>query len=411
MSRQTKISATSSPAQAKKRGLLAMRVLYFLYFGALGGYWTYLNVYYQEIGLSGTQIGLVNTLSPLISIFAATMWGIVNDKLGRPRLIFRITMPGVIAASFGLSLVHNFYLIILFSCLLSFFIAATIPLLDNTTLRLLGDESDRYGQYRVTGSFGFILTSFLSGYLYEITGLHTIFYTYMIAMALLLAASNFLPDEPVHIPGSVWGGLNTMVRQPAWVVFAVSAFLMWISNNGAMNFIGITVKELGGTESLIGIVWMASSLIEIPVMLTSDRLLRRFGSTSLIIVSLSVFTLRGVFLAMMPAPEWAPWISSLGGLSFSLYWVASVKYANESAPDHLKSTAQSLLFSIMNLAGMAGSLNAGWLYDNLGFRGLFWVTAMIAGAGLILFIAGRLVLNRRAVGNDKPSDKAIAVDP
>ena len=74
---------TTLQSQAQSRGLLILRVLYFLYFGALGGYWTYLNVYYREIGLSGMQIGLVNTLSPLVSIFAATMWGMVNDRLGR----------------------------------------------------------------------------------------------------------------------------------------------------------------------------------------------------------------------------------------------------------------------------------------------------------------------------------------
>jgi MFS family permease len=140
VNRQNIFLATSAPGAAQARGLLAMRVLYFLYFGALGGYWTYLNVYYKQIGLSGTQIGLVNTISPLVSIFAATMWGLLNDRLGRPRLILRITMPGVIAACFGLSLVHNFFLIILFSCLISFFVCATIPLLDNTTLRLLGEQ-------------------------------------------------------------------------------------------------------------------------------------------------------------------------------------------------------------------------------------------------------------------------------
>ena len=386
------------PNPARKRGLLAMRVLYFLYFGALGGYWTYLNVYYKDIGLSGTQIGLVNTLSPLVSIFAATMWGMVNDRLGRPRAMLRIAIPGVIAACLGLSLAQNYSLIILCSCLMSFFLSAVIPLLDNTTLRLLGDQSDRYGQYRVAGSLGFIVTSLASGYLYEVTGLHTIFYTYVTAMVLFLAAASFLPNERVHIGGSVWGGLSKMVRQPAWLIFAASVLLLWISNNGAMNFIGITVQEMGGSDSMIGLVWMASAITEIPVMLTSDRLLRRFGSTALLVVSLSLFTLRGVLLALMPTPEWAPWVSALGGLSFSLCWVASVKYANESAPDHLKSTAQGLLFSIMNLAGMAGSLNAGWLYDNLGFRGLFWATAAFAAAGLLLFLIGRFALNRQAAG-------------
>ena len=397
MTLSTQPSGPTAPSNlAQKRGLLALRVLYFIYFGALGSYWTYLNVYYQEIGLTGTQIGLINTLSPLAAIFAATMWGIVNDRLGRPRTLLRISIPGVILSCLALSLVKDIYLVILFACLMSVFVSATIPLLDNTTLSLLGEQSDRYGQYRVTGSFGFILCSLASGYLYERTGLHAIFYVYMIAMAIFLVAASFLPAARVRISGSVWGGLNKMVRQPAWLVFASAYLLLWIANNGAMNFISITVREMGGSDSLIGIVWMASSLIEIPVMLTSNRLLNRFGSTALLVISLGVFTLRGVFFALMPAPSWAPWIASLGGLSFSLFWVASVKYANESAPDHLKSTAQGLLFSIMNLGGMAGSLSGGWLYDNIGFRGLYWASGLTSAAALVFFLVGRFFLSRRA---------------
>ncbi|MBE0696118.1 MAG: MFS transporter, partial [Anaerolineaceae bacterium] len=183
---------------------------------------------------------------------------------------------------------------------------------------------------------------------------------------------------------------NQMIRQGAWMVFALSALLLWISNNGTMNFIGITVQEMGGSDRLIGLVWMMSAVAEIPIMFTSDRLLRRFGSTRLLITAFSIFTIRGILLAIMPAPEWAAAISMLGGVSFSLFWVSAVSYANDSAPDHLKSTAQGLLFSIMNLAGMAGSLNAGWLYDHLGFRGLYWTTAAVAAAGLVLFVVGRL---------------------
>ncbi len=372
-----------------------MRLLYFIYFGGVGAYFTFLNVYYREIGLSGTQIGLVNTLSPLVSIFAATMWGLLNDRWGQPPKVLRITIPGTILACLALSFVHSFPLIILFSCLMSFFICATIPLMDNTTLRLLGEARSRYGQVRVTGSFGYILATFTTGYLYEVTGLHWIFYTYAAIMGLFLLVAIRLPNEPVRISGSIWGGLGQMVRQAAWVVFAISSFLLWVSNTGTFTFIGITVREMGGTDRLIGLVSMMSAVTEIPILLTSDRLLRRFGSTALIVAAFCFFTLRGVLLAIMPAPEWAAPISMLGGISFSLFWVSAVGYANDAAPEHLKSTAQGLLFSIMNLAGMAGSLNAGWVYDEFGFRGLYWTTAAVALAGLALFTLGRIRFARR----------------
>ena len=379
----------------QQRGLLIMRVMYFLYFGAVGAYWTFLNVYYRQIGLSGTQIGLVNTLAPLVGIFAATLWGALNDRLGNPRLVLRIAIPGVMLSALGLSFATTYLPIVVLTCLLSLFNSANIPLMDNTTLRLLGERRGQYGRYRVLGSAGFILTSLVSGYVYAVTGLHWIFYAYALIMGGLLLASAWLPNEPVRLTGSLWGGLGPMVRQRAWLIFAICAVLLWISNNGTMNFIGIAVQGMGGSAQLIGLVWMMSAVAEIPVMLNSERLIGRFGHARLLIAAFAAFTLRSALLAVMPHPEWAAVISILSGLSFSLFWISAVAYANDSAPEQLKSTAQGLLFSILNLAGMAGSLGSGWLFDVTGPRGLFWAMSAAAFLGLVIFGAGQIRRPRR----------------
>lgn len=372
-----------------------MRILYFLYFAAVGAYFTFINVYYRSIGLSGTEIGLVNTLPPIVAIIAATMWGMVNDRLGQPRLVLRISVPGVILSALLLSQVRTFGWITLVACLLAFFNSATIPLMDNTTLRLLGEERGHYGRYRVLGSVGFIIVALSVGYIYELTGYVWIFYSYAIIMGLFTLAVSGLPNERVRLSGSVLSGLGTMVRQPAWLVFAISAFLLWISNNGTMSFIGIVVQSMGGSAPLIGLVWMASALTEIPIMLTSDRLLKRGGPTLLIAIAFVLFIVRAVLFALMPSPNWAPWVGSLGGLAYSLFWMSAVTYANDSAPEHLKSTAQGVLFSLLNLAGMVGSLFSGWMYDAAGPRGLFWAMAAFATAGMVIFVVGRVVFRGR----------------
>lgn len=391
----TAVDASLEVPLHRERGLRSMRTLYFLYFAAVGAYWTFINVYYRSIGLSGTEIGLVNTLPPLVAIFAATMWGMLNDRLGQARLVLRISVPGVILSALLLSQVRAFGWIVVMACLLAFFNSATIPLMDNTTLRLLGEERGHYGRYRVLGSVGFIIVSLGVGYIYEITGYQWIFYSFALIMGLFVLAASGLPNERVRLSGSVWGGLGTMVRQPAWLVFAISAFLLWISNNGTMAFIGIVVQGMGGSAPLIGLVWMASAVAEIPIMLTSDRLLKRGGPTLLISLAFVAFIVRAVLFALMPSPNWAPWVASLGGLAYSLFWMSAVTYANDSAPEHLKSTAQGLLFSLLNLAGMAGSLFSGWMYDVAGPRGLFWAMAAFATAGMVIFVVGRVVFRNR----------------
>lgn len=387
--------AENADSHTKTRGLAVMRVLYFLFFSGIGAYWTFINVYFNSIGLTGTQIGLVNTLAPLVGIIAATLWGIFNDRLGNPRLLLLIAAPGTVAASLLLSTAHTFGAILACAGLLAFFNSAFLPLMDNTTLSLLGERRGQYGQYRVAGSFGYILTTLVVGWAFGLTGLHALFPTYAGIMILFALASTRLPSQPIRMTGSLLGGLGQMVRQPAWLLFAVSVTLLWISNNGTMNFIGITVKEMQGSDFLIGLVSMASAIAEIPVMLSGERLLHRLGHTRLLVTAFILFTVRGALLALMPTPEWAVAINLLGGLSFALFWTSAVVYANESAPAHLKSTAQGLLFSILNIANMAGSLSSGWLFDQVGYRGLFWGMAAISLTGLVVFSAGRLFFRRR----------------
>jgi PPP family 3-phenylpropionic acid transporter len=381
-----------SPGELEqRRGLLAVRVLYFLYFAGVGAYWIFLNVYYASLGMSGTQIGVVNTLAPLTAIVAATLWGVLSDRLGQPRKVLRIAIPGVIVSTLLLSTARPFGLIILFACLVALFNSATIPLLDNTTLRLLGERRGQYGRYRVLGSVGFILTSLAAGYLYEVTGLTWIFYVYALIMLGLVLAAAGLPHQPVRLAGSsVWSGLGQMVRQPAWLMFAIASTLLWIANNGTMNFLGITIEQMGGAERLIGLASMVSAVAEIPIMVYSERLLRRIGPAWLQVAAFALFVARGALLAVMPRPEWAIGAGVLGGVGFAFYWISAVAYAHESAPEHLKSTAQALLFSLLNLAGMAGSLFSGWLFDQAGHSGLFWAMAASSALGLVVFGWGQV---------------------
>lgn len=369
-----------------------MRVLYFLFFAAVGAYFPFMNVYLREIGLTGTQIGTINTLSPLVGIFSATLWGMLNDRLGDPRLVLMIVTPGAVVAALLLSTTQSFWLLVLYAGILAVFTSAMIPLMDNTTLRLLGNRRSDYGMYRVAGSVGFILVSFGAGYLFQRTGLHYLFYAYALIMGLFALAASRLPVERIRLAGSLLAGVGQMVRQPAWMIFAVSAMLLWISNNGTMNFIGITVKGMGGSDSLVGTVSMMAAVAEIPIMLIGARLLERVGHTRLLISAFVVFTARAALLALMPAPEWAAWISVLGGAAFASFWLSAVAYANESAPEHLKSTAQGLLFSLLNIANMGGAITSGWLYDQVGGQQLFWGMAAFSAAGLLVFTVGRLRL-------------------
>jgi predicted MFS family arabinose efflux permease len=260
----------------------------------------------------------------------------------------------------------------------------------------LGLKAGHYGLYRMWGTLGFIVTSSIGGVILQRIGLIYVFPWYALTMTMMLLVSRGLPDQPSRIQMPLLNGLSEIIRQPAWVLFAISTFILSAAINGMSNFLGVTVKEMGGTDTLVGITWMVGAATELPFLLFSALLLSRLGTEKLLPFSFLIFALRIGLFGLMPSPEWAPVINLLHGLSFGLYWFSSVSHARSLAPENLKATAQGLFVSVISLANMLGAVASGWMFDHLGYRTLFFVLsgACMLAAGVL--VVGTLLARRKA---------------
>ena len=386
----------SGAAPTPSRALLTVKALYALYFGGLGIYFTFINVYFHSIGLSGTEIGLLGAIAPLVAMFASAIWGLLSDRTGQTRLLLMLASAGAIITALILSTAQTFVALIPLVAIFSLFNSAIIPLVDSVTLTLLGDQRERYGAQRIWGSIGFIVTSSASGFLVSALGIHVIFAGFAVALGLHLCMLTFLPDQPIEMRGSIVRGLPGLVQQPAWVLFAVSVMLIAIAGNAMGTFLSVTVKTLGGSDSLVGLGWTIAALSELPVMAGSAWLLRKAGPARLLMIAFLAYTVRMFLYSIAQAPEWVLAINSMGGVSFALYWISSVTYANQLAPAGLKATSQGMLATLTNLAGILSLAVAGWLFDLRGPSGMFQVMAIVCATALTVFVTGRLWLRQRA---------------
>lgn len=375
--------------------LRRLKLLYFtLYFGT-GIFFTFSNVYYRHIGLSGTQIGIINTVAPLVGVFSSVLWGFWSDRSGDTRRLFAAATGGAALAVLSVALSPNFGLILASIAVFAVFNSAIIPQLDSTTLRVLGSQAGYYGLYRMWGTIGFIVTSAIAGPILERIGLIYLFPGYALALGTMLLLSRGLANHPARLQTPLIGGLREIIRQPAWVLFALSTFVLSAASNGMSNFLGVTIKEMGGPDSLVGITWTIGAATEIPFLLYSAALLKRFGPGKLLPFSFVFFALRIFLFGVMPTPEWAPVVNLLHGPSYGLWWFASVSQARNLAPEHLKATAQGLFISVISLANMVGALASGWMFDHLGYRALYFVLAGASAAAAALYLVGARAADRK----------------
>jgi PPP family 3-phenylpropionic acid transporter len=387
----------SDQAHQGRNPLPVARLVYFLYYTGFGIYLPFINIYYADIGLSGLQIGLINTLSPLVGMLSAPVWGILNDRYGKTRVLLAVAVVGSILAGWGISAAGTFIVLVPITGLFSLFYSTIQPMLDSNTLLLLGNQRERYGSIRLWGSAGYVLLTLIGGFVLGRLGLAWLFPLFTICMVSLLIGLFWYPIGRVDLGDTprIFETLWTMLRQPRWLVFIISVMLMWVAANGMHTFLGVYLADMGASQGLIGITMAIGGAAEIPSMYFGARLLKWLAPKKMIAIGMFAYMFRMFCYAIMPTPEWAPLINVLNSVTFGFFWIGSVAYVNDLAPDEIKATSQGLLLAVLNLSGLISATFAGWLYDTTGPANLFLILSASSLAAATLFSLGTIALRKK----------------
>ena len=98
-------------------GFVPISLFWFLYMAGLGVIFPYQSLYFQEnLGLSGTQLGIALAIHPLIGIIAAPIWGTWSDRTGKRKVCLLILAIGSAAGYFLVSSAENFSTLCCFLC-------------------------------------------------------------------------------------------------------------------------------------------------------------------------------------------------------------------------------------------------------------------------------------------------------
>ncbi len=377
-------------------------LFYFLLFAGYASAFPFIVVYYQDLGFSGAQIGLLTGISPLITFFGAPLWTRLADSTRRHRLIMSVTMgSGILAISF-FPLLSTFLPILVISILMSFFLSPASSFADNATMHTLGEKKDLYGRVRLGGTVGFGLVAPIAGAIVQDTGLRTAFWIAGTMYLLgLLVSLKFDHGSAIERPSSD-GGIRTLLADPRWILFLVIAFAGGLALTAANNYLFPLMRELGAPESLMGVALTVGTILEYPVLFFGNRLIRLFKPYGLFITAMLITGVRLILFGVNRSPDLVLLIQLLNAFSFPAMWMAGVAYAHERAPAGLGATAQGLFAAmVFGIGAATGGFLGGPLLEILGGRGLFLVYGILA-----LSVAGIGVGIERFL----PKEKRAAAD-
>lgn len=365
---------------------------YILFYAALAFMMPFVVLYYQQLGFSGAQIGLLAGITPLVTLVGSTFWTAAADATRRHRLMMSANTAIVILLVLLFPLLTSLGPITLLVIVYAFFAAPIASFADSATLHMLGSEKAQYGRLRLGGTIGWGLAAPLAGLLIQAYGLRLAFWGYAALMFLtLLISQAFVYGQAAERP-ALRSGLRTLLANQRWVLFLLMAFVSGIGLASINTYLLPYMQELHASQSLMGVALGLATLSELPVLFLAERLLKRLKPHGLMVFGMLVIALRLLLYAAVSTPAGVLIFQIVNGPTFATVWVASVSYADASAPPGLKATSQGLFAAVIFGFGAAiGGLLGGLLLQAIGGRGMYLVIGLL----VLVCLGGFIWVERR----------------
>ncbi len=379
----------AEPAPPRLRAVLGSQ--YFIYFGVLGVYLPYFNLYCYHIGFSGFQIGLISAVRTLAAALFPMAWGHLADR-------YRMRKPIFVGCSFAAALAWSLFLattdfpaMLGIMAIYGFFYAPVISFLEAFTMDYLGNRRREYGRLRAWGSISFIAVVTLAGRAIDATSLRIVPALILAGSLLRAVLSAQMPPGETTGPRQDTASLRLLWR-PQVAGFLGAAFLMLVSHGAYYAFFSIHLDALGYGRTTIGICWAVAVGAEIVVMLFSRRLFARFSLQTVLVFSFSAAAVRWFALAATESLAVILVCQLLHAFTYGAFHMASVLRIDELMPAEAKTLGQAANNAVTyGLGMMVGFFGSGLLYAPLGSFSLFAVSgaAALAGAGVLMLFRPR----------------------
>jgi PPP family 3-phenylpropionic acid transporter len=369
-----------------QKSMLSFKAFYFFIFAAVAFLAPFLTIYYEQLGLTGRQIGVLAAIPSLVTFFSAPIFGAISDITQRHKQILGVTIILAAGMVFLLSFLKSFLSLIPGVIFYAFFFAPALPLIDRSVIEVLGSRRDQYGKQRLWGAVGWGLLAPVSGYVVEVGGLKWAFYGAAILYLFLFLISQLTPVQQVRIQGGYWSGVKGLFLNRQVILFFGVMLVGGMGLATVHHYLFLYLSHLGARPVTMGSALTVATVSELLVMYFADRLLKSWKARGLILIGLGMLIFRLVGYAFAPSPQIALLFQLLHGPTFAAIWMAGVAYVAEIAPSGLGNTAQGLFTGVvMGLGSASGAFLGGFLYQSRGFSQMYLFASGLVCLALVIF--------------------------
>ncbi len=355
---------------------------YFAFVGLLG---TYMPLYFESIGLTAFEIGLLIAMGQGMRVVGPTLWGWIADHTQQRIAVLRLTALAI-GVSFSLLFVSAAFVMVFVSMLLmNFFMTAQMPIGEafaSSRMRGNADAPKRYGRLRIWGSGSFVIVVLSLGVLFDRFGMGLALWVGIVLSAVLAVAAFQVTDPGLSAVAHESVSVRARIGEHRVRWFLLSSALMVFAHGALYTYFSLYLASLGYSKTAIGAFWVLGVLSEMAFFYSQGRWFARFGLNALITASFLVAALRFLMIAELAWLWWALALAQvLHAFSFAVHHSASVLTIQRWFPGRAAARGQALYISVSyGVGGTSGSLLAAILWSTLGPS---WAFVSSSAAALI----------------------------
>lgn len=382
----------------KQAPLRPLSIVTFLNFAARGLTSPFISLYLISVGFTGTQIGIVLSLSAALRLFLPPLLNTIADRTGLHRRFFYGLVAGNATATLSLSITAFSQVLLGANVILRDSLdAPTASLLTQLTITRLDQlKQDIYGKIRAWGSVGWAVTTFGSGLIFAAGGYFGLFLVAALLNYSSLILWQKIPASTLSEPlDKTKNDERAPLQRPrGFYILMVSWFMFFIGMSSIGGFVfPFFQQELGASNAMIGILSGIGAIAEVPYMMVVDRMMRRLNIRWTMMIGMLGMASIWTIYTFLPSAIWIVPLMFIRGAFYTFQYVANTLIISRIS--HPANAATNLTIAQVTVPALAQLLFApiaGIIFDMYGARVLLRLVSLVAVLAVLLLVAFRKTL-------------------
>lgn len=382
-----------------KGSYLSYVLIYFFSYFAMASFVSVLSVYLTNIGKSGGEMSFIVSASGIFSFAMLPFTGYLCDRTGKSRFISGALLVAMGAMALIFSQCRQVWALFLLEGLLMACLNSAMPISE----RLAAATKFRYGVLRVWGTIGYAAGAQAAGL--AIQHFPPIVLFALVFLSTVVAAIGFAGAEDPILPAAPEQEkeekrrppLSSFLKNPQFLLFLLIAFLFYASSGVNFNYAAYLLDTLGVPTGAVGTVLAVGTLVELPIILFSNKFMDRFSGKTLLLLACGMNVVQFLCYGLTRDPLVVVAVMILlKALAATLFMMLILKIVRNLVAPELTTTGISVVNSVTSLGTIVMQNVGGSILDSSNIHVLYLVLAGLTAAAMVLTLFLR-VENREKV--------------